>query len=242
MSAGAIFQEALRVLVRQQLQEVSQRDVVATLEAGRPGPLAFTYAAGEDAGLPFQKLLTRATAIYFNFCAGNLADDLMDGECTYLSDPFRLGPCVQYILQSLCFRTLLEAELPPPTHTSVTQELLAAAGQQLIEVRTQQWSAQMFSQVAEGIASRQWSAYLQILWWDTPLSSRAVNVSMNAGLAGHVVKDISSADPRYTTLPEADKREIIARARIAAQALREEHLRCLDALLMTIDPVLQEAL
>ena len=242
MSAGAIFQEALRVLVRQRLPEVSQGDVVAALEAGRPGPLAFLYGAGEEAGLSFEQIVTRATAIYFNFCAGNLADDLMDGDCTYLSDPFRLGPCVQYILQTLCVRTLLEAELPASTFSSVMQELLTAAGQQLIEVRTKQWSAQKFSEVAEGIASRQWSAYLQILWWDTPLSSRAVNVSMNAGLAGHVVKDISSADPRYSTLSALDKREILARARIAAQALREEHLRCLDALLLTIDPILQEAL
>ena len=117
-----------------------------------------------------------------------------------------------------------------------------AAGQQLIEVRTQRWSALVFREVAEGIAGRQWSAYLQILWCDTALSSRAVTVSMNAGLAGHVVKDISSGDPRYTTLPQADKREVVAWARAAAQALRDEHLRCLDALLLTIDPVLQEAL
>jgi hypothetical protein len=165
----------------------------------------------------------------------------MDGDCTYLDDPFRLGPCVQYILQTLCIRALLEAEFPASILTSVTENLLAAAGQQLIEVRTEQWSLQKFSEVAEGIAIRQWSAYLQILWWDTPLSSRAVNVSMNAGLAGHVVKDIRSADPRYSTLPAPDRREILARARIAAQSLRDERLLCLDALLLTIDPVLQEA-
>ena len=242
MSAGAIFQEALRVLNRQDLPEVSQLDVLAALEAGRPGPLAFLYEAGVEAGLPYQKLLTRATAIYFNFCAGNLADDLMDSDCTYLSDPFRLGPCVQYIMQTLCFGTLLEADLPGPTLASITRELLVAAGQQLIEVRTQRWSALVFREVAEGIAGRQWSAYLQILWCDTVLSSRAVTVSMNAGLAGHVAKDISSDDPRYTTLPEAEKREVVAWARVAAQALREEHLPCLDALLLTIDPILQEAL
>ena len=65
---------------------------------------------------------------------------------------------------------------------------------------------------------------------------------MNGGVAAHVVKDIKSHDARYTTLPEADKREIVAWAMAAAQALREEHLRCLDAMLLTIDPVLQEAL
>jgi hypothetical protein len=242
MSAGAIFQEVLRILNRYPLPEVSQHDLLAALEAARPGPLEFLYDAGAEAGLPYQKLVTRATAIYFNFCAGNLADDLMDGDCTYLSEPFRLGPCVQYILQTLCFRTMLEAELPDPTLASVTRELVEAAGQQLIEVRTQQWSAPVFRAVAEGIAGRQWSAYLQILWCDTALFSRAVTTSMNAGLAAHVVNDISSGDPRYTTLPEADKREIVAWAKDAAQALRQEHLRCLDALLRTIDPILQEAL
>jgi len=241
MSAGAIFQEALRVLVNQRLPEVGQRDLVAALEAARPGPLAFLYVAGVDAGLPYEKLLRRAVGIYFNFCAGNLADDLMDGDCTYLSEPFRLGPCVQYVLQTLSYRTLLEAELPGPTLASVTGELIAAAGQQLIEVRTRRWSAPLFREVAQGIACRQWSAYLQILWCGTPLSSRAVTVSVNAGLAGHVVKDIRTGDPRYTTLPGADKREVLAWARAAAQGLRDEHLRCLDALLLTIDPVLQEA-
>jgi hypothetical protein len=241
MSAGAIFQESLRALSRQNLPELSQHDILAALEAGRPGPLAFLYEAGAEAGLPYQKLLTRATAIFFNFCAGNLPDDLMDNDCTYLVEPFRLGPCVQYVLQTLCFSTLLEAKLPAQTLASVAHELVLAAGQQLIEVRTQQWSAPLFRAVAEGIAVRQWSAYLQILWCDTALSGKSVTVSMNAGWAGHVAKDISSGDRRYSSLPEADKRQVVVSAREAAQARREEHLRCLDALLLTIDPVLQEA-
>ncbi len=242
MSAGAIFQKVLRILLRQQLPEVGQAELVAALKAGRPGPLEFLYAAGADAGLPFQKLLTRAAAVYYNFCAGNLADDLMDGDCTYLPEPFRRGPCVQYILQSLCFRTLLDADLPASTLDSVVRDLVLAAGQQLIEVRTKQWSASVFREVAEGIACRQWSAYLQILWCDTPLSGSAINVSMNAGLAGHVVKDIISADPRYITLAEADKHQVRTWARAAAQALRAEHLPCLDRLLLTIDPVLEEVI
>jgi len=240
MSAGAIFQEALRVLNRQHLPEVSQHDLLAALEAGRPGPLAFLYEAGLEAGLSHQQLLTRATAIYFNFCAGNLADDLMDGDCTYLSEPFQIGPCVQFILQTLCLHTLIEAELPYPVLASATRELVMAAGQQLVEVRTRQWSARVFHEVAEGIAVRQWSAYLQILWCDTTLASRATAVSLNAGLAGHIVKDIRTADPRYTTLSEADKHEVVTWAVAAVEALREERLRCLDALLLTIDPVLKE--
>ena len=51
--------------------------------------------------------------------------------------------------------------------------------------------------------------------------------------------DIRSGDPRYTTLPEEDKREVMTWAIAAARALREENLRCLDALLRGIDPVLK---
>jgi hypothetical protein len=65
---------------------------------------------------------------------------------------------------------------------------------------------------------------------------------MNAGIAGHVVKDISTNDPRYTTLPEADKREIVNWAIEAAEALRKENLGCIDAVLRSIDPVLKQAL
>ena len=242
LKGETVFLQALDILSRQPLPEISQGDVLAALNAGRLGPLPFLYEAGVEAGLPHQTLLARAVAIYFNFCAGNLADDLMDGDCTYLSEPFRLGPCVQYILQTLCFQTLTEADLPSHVLSSFAKDLVVAAGQQLIEVRTQQWNAQLFRQVAEGIAGRQWSAYMQILWCDTPLANRAAAIGMNGGVTAHVVKDIQSHDSRYTTMPEADKREIVAWAMAATQALREEHLRCLDAMLLTIDPVLQEAL
>src|SRR5215475_1510507 len=112
MSAGAVFQEALRILNRQPLPEVSQRDLLAALEAGRPGPLAFLYDAGTEAGLPRQVLLTRAAAIYISFCAVNLCDDLTDDECRYLSAPFQSGPCTQAILHHLFFEIIAEANLP----------------------------------------------------------------------------------------------------------------------------------
>ena len=241
MSAGAIFQEALRILNRQHLPRVSQQDLLAVLEACRPGPLAFLYEAGAEAGLSHQQLLLRAAAIYFNYCAGHLADDLSDGDCTYLAEPFRTGPCAQAILQTLFFFTLVEAELSQPTLSAAMQELVAAVGLQHVEVRTKQWTAPVFRAVAEGIAGRQWSAYMQILWCDTALASRAATTGMNAGLVALVVADIRSGDVRYTTLPATDKREVVTWAVAAAQALRQENLRCLDVLVQEIDPILKEA-
>jgi hypothetical protein len=243
MSAGAVFQEALRILNRQRLPAISQRDLLAVLEAGRPaGPLAFLYDAGVEARLPRQKLLTRTAAIYINFCAGNLADDLIDGECTYLDEPFRIGPCAQFILQNLFFHILAEEGLPGPTLSTATLELVVAAGPQHLEVRTKQWSAPVFREVVEGSAGHQWSAYLQVLWCGTALAGRAAAVGMNAGIAARVAGDIRSGDVRYTTLPKADKRKIVAWAVAAARALSEENLRCFDALLQWVDPALKEAL
>jgi hypothetical protein len=242
MSAGAVFQEVLRILNRQHLPEVSQRDLLAALEACHPELLTLVYEAGAEAGLPRQKLLTRAAAIYFNLCAVHLADDLTDGQCTYLVEPFRIGPCVQFILQNLFFHTLAEADLPGPMLSEIARELVITAGSQHIEVRTRQWSAPVFREVAEGISGRPWSAHLQILWHGTALVSRAKVVGMNLGVVALVAEDIRDRDPRYTSLPDPDRREVVAWAVAAIQALRGENLRCLDAPLRAVDSILKEAL
>lgn len=242
MSGGAVFQEALRMLGRQSLPEVSQADLVAALKAGRPGPLEFLYEIGAEAGLPPDTILARSVASYFNFCAGNLCDDLSDSECSYLPDPDRLGPCTQLTLQNLFFHALLEADLPSKTISVVVKDLIEAVGPQHLELRTKHWTAPLFREVAEGIAGRQWSAYFQIMWCGTKLAVQAATIGMNTGIAAHIAKDIRSLDPRYTTMSEGDKQEIVIWGKRAAQALRGEHLRSLQAMLMTIDPILQKAM
>ncbi len=242
MSAGAIFQEALRIVVQQSLPEVSQEDVVAALRAGGSGSLEFVYEAGAEAGLTPAQILSRGAALYFNFCAGNLADDLSDGDCSYLAEPHRIGPCTQFILQNLFFYTLANADLPNHTLSFVARELIRAAGPQHVELRTNRWNKALFRQVAEGIAGRQWSAYLEILWCGTPLADRAEFVGLNAGVAAHTVKDIQSHDLRFVTMEAADKREVVIWALTAARALHAEHLRCVDALLSALEPALEKAL
>jgi hypothetical protein len=239
MSAGAVFQEALRVLNRQHLPAASQRTVVAALEAGRSGLLTFLYEAGAEANLSRTTLLYRAAAIYFSFCAANLCDDLTDGDCTYLAEPLRTGPCVQYILHNLSFHALVRANLTKKALSTAAQDLVACGGKQLIEIRTRRWNARTFRDVGEGIAGRQWAAYLRILWNGTRLDTRAATVGMNLGIAVHVAEDIRTSDLRYTTLSKTDKQKILAWARTAAKALREEKLRCIDVVLLGIEPILK---
>jgi hypothetical protein len=202
--------------------------------------LAFLYNAGTEAGLPRQTLLTRAAAIYCGFCAVNLCDDLTDNECSYLSTPFQSGPCAQAILHHLFFTVIAEMNLPGTVLSAAARDLIRAGGAQHVEMQTRQWRAPVFREVAEGIAGRQWSAYLQILWYDTEFASRAALIGMNVGVATLVWEDICSGDPRYTTLPAADKYEIVTWATTATEALRRQNLCCLNAVVKTIDPILKQ--
>jgi hypothetical protein len=239
MSAGALYQEALRALRRGGLPEEAEREVLQALEAGRPGPLALLYAAGTEAGLSRPVLLRRGAGLFFCSCAANLADDLSDGECTYLPEPLRTGPGVQFALHALSLSTLARAEVSTALLAWVSDAMVTAAGLQVLEVRTRAWTAPRYQQVAEGIAGQQWGLYLRVLWEGTALAPRAEAVGRALGVAAHVAEDVRSGDPRFHGLGGQEQREVLAWARDAADALRPEGLRCLDAVLRSVHPWLE---
>lgn len=239
MSGGAIYQESLRVLRKLALPEPAERDVMAALEAAHPGPLALLYEAGVEAGLPRETLLIRGSGLFLSFAAGSLADDLCDGDCTYYARPFQVGPYVQFLLQNLAWATLARAEVPGNVLAEAALTLAKAAGPQALEVRTLEWTAPVFRQVAEGLAGQQWAAYLRLLWAGTPLAERSV-AGHFLGIAAHVAEDIRSKDRRFFSMPEADQREVVRWARSGMEGVRRQGLRCLDAALRRIDPILPE--
>jgi len=222
MSAGAIYQETLRMLRRQRLPAPAERDVVAALEAAQPGPLVLLYEAGMEAGLRRELLLPRAAGIFLGFAAGNLADDLCDGECGYFEEPARVGPYVQFLLQNLAWATLARTELPERVLADAATCLALAAGPQALEVRT-----------------RQWTAPLHLLWAGTRLEAKAP-VGHGLGIAAHVAEDIRSRDLRFFSMPGPDQREVMRWAQAAVERVRGQRLRCLDAALRRIEPILQE--
>lgn len=238
MSGGVLFQEALRTIRRFELPELSERDLLIALEAGRPGPLDLLYAAGLDAALSRPVLLKRGAALFFSFCAGNVADDLIDGDCDYFTEPLRIGPCVQFALQNLFFATCAEAELPPSALAETARALVRAAGPQALEVRTVDWTAPLYRQVAQGIAGEQWAAYLGLLWFGTPLQERAAQLGRDLGFSGHVVEDIRSQDRRFFSMPEADQALIRQEAKASASRLRHPKLQCLEAVLPSLTAIL----
>lgn len=241
MSGGVVFQEALRVLSSTGLHELAEHDTLQALEAARKdAPLDLLYDCGSAARLPRDELLVRSAAIYFSFTAGNLADDLADGECTYLGEPLRTAPCVQFILQNLFVATLGRARLLPSVIEDVGTTLARASGPQLLEVRTRQWTIDLARVVGESIAGMQYAAYMRLLWHGSPLEPRAHEIGCALGIAGHVAKDIATKDPRITTLTSEDAAALVTWAREHAEALRKARLECLDATLRYIDPILAQ--
>jgi hypothetical protein len=231
VSAGAIFQEALRVLRRHELPEDCEADLLSVLEAGRPGPLMLLYEAGHEAGLDREILLARAAALYFGFCAGNLADDLADGDVDYLEPPMRLAPGAQYLLQSLCFAELAATGLPAAAIERGARLLALSAAQQQVEVRTREWTAQRYQQVGEAIAGLQWQAYLYLLWHGTALESLAFAIGADAGFVGLVIGDLRSSDARLVGMTPADRAHIMQLMDAAVARLRAHPLRAVSAIL-----------
>src|SRR5688572_24814010 len=91
IGADTIYYYALAILSSYDLSEATRRELTTALDVGRPGNLQFSYEAGMEAGLHGKELLQRAAALYFLACAVNVADDLSDGDCTYLADSERSG-------------------------------------------------------------------------------------------------------------------------------------------------------
>jgi hypothetical protein len=218
-------------MMRQDLSPEANLDFLPALEAVRSkGLLGLLEAAAYDAGLDPANALDRAGAIYVGCCAGNLCDDLIDGECTWLDEPLRKGPSLQYMLQFIMMRGLLDAGLPADVVADGCSGLARSASWSHLEIRTKTWTAPVYRQVGEGVAGQQWGTFFPLLWWNTPLAPRAATVGRLAAIAGHVADDIRSKDPRFLSMPEADRSEVLTWARNALSALRAENIRCMTAI------------
>ncbi|MCG8592524.1 MAG: hypothetical protein MJE66_24810 [Proteobacteria bacterium] len=240
MSAGRVFQEALRLLQDFSLPEVAVRDVVAALEANRSGPLQFLVDATAEAGLTEAEGLRRSAAVFFCYAAGQLADDLCDSECTYLENPSSTGPSTQFLLESLFFATLGEkTSVSRDALTEAARQLAIGTGPQHAEVRARHWTEPLAREVAEGIAGRQIAAYLQVLWDGTPLAEQANTVGRALGIAAHVATDIRTDDRRFYGLSEEARGELVEWARQAIRSAREAQLESVEAVLRSIEPVFE---
>lgn len=228
-----IYQETLRILRNLHLPEIAEADVLSALKvARRSGPLDLAYWATQEAGLGRQETIWRATAVFLNFTAANLADDLSDGDCSYL-DASKV-PGVQAILQVMVCHCLLQSSLTPESFKKITEDLLEMGAGQQIEVSTGQWTLERARAVAETIAGRQYAAYFQILWGETELGLHARDWGQRLGNASHVSIDLQTHDERLLSLPSEDIRAFVNWALAGIEEFKTSKIEMLRVLWDTL--------
>src|SRR5690606_32530487 len=128
-------------------------------------------------------------------------------DCTQWEQPERHAPYVQFLLQNLGWAELAAAGLSAGALQRMGVELARGAGPQALEVRTRSWTAPLYREVAEGIAGRQWAAYLTALFDGTPAEARAATQGLSMGIVAHTVEDVRSGDTRFFSLSPAEQVE-----------------------------------
>ncbi len=242
MSAGAVYRHVLSRVMRLGLGDNARRDVTAALEAARKDSLlTLLYEAAHEAGVRDDLLLCRAGGAFCAFAAGNLADDLVDGDCSYLDPAVRLAPTVQWLLQNLAYALLLEGGVDGEPLRRTAELMAQAAGPQQDEVRETRWTARRYVDVGEGILGRQWQAYLVALWAGTPLAGEAEAFGMALGFAGHVALDVRSRDARFSSMGPAEQERVLERARASLSVLERSERRIAALTAQGVRPALRRA-
>jgi hypothetical protein len=238
MTGAAVFNQALREVRSLELSAEAERDFVAALEAARPGPSDLFYALAYEASPSREELLVRAAGLFCVFASGNLADDLIDGECDYLSQPSAIGASVQFGLHHLGYAVLLRSRAEREAVADMAGRLARAGGAEHLEVGDG-WTAERFMGVAEGIAGLQWEGYLPVLWSGASRPGASA-LGRVLGLALHLAEDIRSHDRRFCTLPDGD-RQVVARWGLTlVETLRGSSSPCLGRVAASVEPTIQE--
>ena len=238
MTGAAVFNQALREIRRLELDADAERDFVLALEAARPGPLDLFYGLAHEAGLSRDELMLRTAGLFCGFAAGNLADDLIDGDCDYLSRPAAIGPSVQYGLQHLGYALLLRSDTDADAVAAMARHLALAGGAEHRERGS--YDAQKFIDVAEGIAGLQWQGYLPVLWAGRE-GVDSSELGRVLGLALHVAEDIRSRDERFVSMSLADRRQIARWGLDLIEALKRAGSPCLARVADTLRPTCANA-
>lgn len=243
MSGGAVFREALRILNAQPFPREAATDLLAVMEAARTNGALPTllYEAGAEAGLPRETLLGRTAGLFLFFAAGNLADDLIDGDVTYLAPAVRLAPSAQMILQCLGTATLLTHGVPAVVVSEEMRTFARAASWSHVEVRTERWTLDRYQALATSTGGLQWVSYLRMLWHGTPLADRAEPFGMHAACVGYLGEDLRVNDRRYASLTNDERRALLAWGRGHLDALASLGVKCGALVQASVEPMIVAA-
>jgi hypothetical protein len=212
-----IRRAAIRALVFLRLPAQAERDVEAALGRVSPSSQVFLIGAAQDGGVPDEQAVERLACLWVAASSVNLTDDIADGDCDYL--PARVAPGVGFLLQSLAMSLAIRGGVSTVALGQYSIALSRAAAGQSLEVRTDQWKAESYIEVAQLIAGEQYAAYFGILWDGTAWAERATQVGQLIGLIGLAATDVASRDRRFSSLTGGDKQLVLGRCRSALTEL-----------------------
>src|SRR5215204_4464174 len=240
MRGAEVLRQAFGRVAAHRFDLEVDRLVVGALRAAAPGPCPLLLLAGQDAGLDRSAVIDRASTCFLAFSAFNLSDDLSDGDCTYV--PPARAQAVVLILNSLFVTGLLDLNLPSDAQSQVLRDLLAAEEAQVLELSSASWNAARLRIVTDGIAGRQWAAYLRVMWAGTPMEHLSTEVAVIIGRVGLLAGDISTEDRRFATLPPPDRQSVLEQALIGVRALESVGARVAEAVVADCAPIIADEL
>lgn len=238
MSAGAIRAEARRVVLGAELEPVAETDVLRALDRNANDTPPFLLSVALQAGVDPAAALTRAVAVYFHIAALQVADDIADGDCDYVTPAESAGTIAQFMLQDLGFAVLLDAALPNAILREVVRDFALGASAQSLEVRTKRWTQAETRTTAERFGATHYAAYFRLVLHGSHLEADAARLGRALGIGAAIASDLESSDPRLMTLDAGERAELIAWALGATAAVSGTPLPALNSALDRVELIL----
>jgi len=211
MSAAAVLSAVQGFVCEASLDVQARTDLIDAVFALDKAALQFFYDVAVDAGHTPDDIRRRVVAVTLEYAAVQVADDLADGEGSYIESFSRAAPGVAWGLQHLFFLACARAGLSLDAITRASARLLRMLDGQQRDVRTTEWELRS-ARAAARMNELQFSAYFDILLGGTRHAAEAVELGEKLGFALHVVGDSRSADPRIATLAGSERVELLEQA------------------------------
>lgn len=238
MSAGTLRTRVLARIAALRCPRQLNEELTRVVDKCDSMVLHFLFQAGIDSGQPCHTTIDRAVVACLEYLSIQLSDDLSDDDCAHLVDARREGPLLLMLLQTAFFEAALEAELPVEPLQEAIRLLRRVGSGQYAELTMDRASIDGALHVARELNGAQHAAYLLLMWAGTRLERDAKAVGMDLGVAVHVATDMTTGDPRFWALQDADQRSLIRHARSALVRASRYGLSCVDLVRRGAGPVL----
>ena len=207
MIAHQVMQQAISRLHAFQPGKAAQHALASVIRQADAPILQLAYELALHSGLNHNDALSRCHALLLQHCAIHLADDLADGDCDYLNQPYQQGTTALFSLQQAFALALCELPLSSGTRETLHRDLLAVGLAQHAELSTSRHALEQAMYLASDLNGKQFRAYF-MLCSDAGQQDTMGAMGYAFGVCNHVANDIRSRDTRYTSLTTDEQQQL----------------------------------